>query len=143
MSVSKINKVIRAKGKRYLYSLMEEHLVMRPDGTVTYTPVNFNDNRILDMAVTKHPTAEITLSMVTGLRARAWGKLYCEPVKTDAERIAELEALVDKLITREKDIAEDTLVQEFKSTTQTPVPIKPEIKKRCDLSLPDMKGLFG
>jgi len=139
MSVTKIDKVIKAQGKRYLYSLMEKHLVTRPDGTVTYIPGDCNDNKILHMAVAEHPAAKITLSMVTGLRARAWGKLYCEPVKTDAERIAELEALVDKLITRE----EDTLVKAFKSTTQTPVPIKPEIKKRCDLSLPDMKGLFG
>ena len=87
---------LNGKARRLIYSMLEQHLSVNDEGTYTYT------NGWSDLAITlcireSHPKAEVKVGMITGVRNRGWGTLYKEVKQTDKERIAELEAKVEKL----------------------------------------------
>ena len=58
----------------------------------------WSDQEVRQEVQTLFGDVDVTINLVTGIRGRCWGILYKEPKKTDAERIAELEATVASLI---------------------------------------------
>ena len=87
---------MKARGKRYLYELLEANLTDKEGNTAQYAE-GITDQIILNMVLDRFPDGEVTGSTVTGTRNRAWGKLYKEPVQSDKERIAELEGSIVEL----------------------------------------------
>lgn len=95
-----------SQAKRDVYRLLEASLIKSGEYLYVYKE-NTSDAQVLEIVALKHPTSGITLGTVTGIRSRAWGGLYKEPVKTDAQRIADLEEQVRVLTAGKQDPVSD------------------------------------
>ena len=87
---------LNGKSRRLIYSMLENVLKARVDGTFEYTD-GWTDEKVTAHIRTLYPQAELKVGQVTGVRNRGWGSLYKELVQTDAEVIAELKARVHAL----------------------------------------------
>jgi len=81
------------QAKRRMYCLLELHLIKVKKDQYSYRG-DWNDIKITDVVNTYNSDCIISLSTVKGARSRGWGTLYKEPVKTDADIIAELRAQI-------------------------------------------------
>jgi len=104
------------KAKRTLFLMLNEHLTFVGPDIVTYTE-GWSDQEIRQAVQIEHPDSNITLNTITGTRIRSWGGLFKAPKKTDAQRIAELEATVAALLAERKDVDKvDKVVEDTEAT---------------------------
>lgn len=111
------------QAKRHIYRRLEANLI--PAGRVNDIPAwkyidGWSDQEVRQEVQAAFGDVEITIHLVTGIRSRAWGVLYREPKKTDAQRIAELEHTVATLLSERKNTQPGLpFVDSIKETVQT------------------------
>ena len=92
----KKNKIRKGKAKRKLYQILEEVLIEVQDGIVKYKP-NWSDGQVFDHVTKIHPKGEVTISVITALRNRAWGNLYLENPENTAKVIENMQKQIELL----------------------------------------------